>query len=456
MARKYNQENDTLLKKVSDGVYVFEAKAPVKPPLATIKKNSRYNVLDFGKFNNFPQELIRAVNSSPTARACTKSHSKFIAGDGFVFPELEPTEANYKTIQSIKKWLTSEFLQRVAYDYTYFEAISLHFIFDMNGDLAKVKHVDTSTVRLCEPDDDGVIRKCKVSADWENTTGIYANLNKPVEYELFDPIHTRETIASMSPDEFKEWGGAIAYFRRYSPGQPYYITPSWSSSLNYVYTDGQIQDFHANNIDNAFMPSVLFFVPGELKGEVVVDGVEMPKKEAFKKYIEDKLSGAENAGKPAVVYGPEGAQPTVTQFNANTNHELFITLEKLITEAITRAFQIPQVLAGIKTSGQLGTSNEIANAIELYYNTVIKDDVNFVESIIDLILKLWVGYVPTEDKIKIANSKPFNFIDPSFKDDFAVGERRESAGYAWEKPAEDQPNMAPELSNFKLIEGDTQ
>ena len=111
---------------------------------------------------------------------------------------------------------------------------------------------------------------------------------------------------------------------------------------------------------------------------------------------------------------------------------MFITLEKLITEAITRAFQIPQVLAGIKTSGQLGTSNEIANAIELYYNTVIKDDVNFVESITDLLTSLWVGYTKTDARINIANSKPFNFIDPSFKDDFAVGERRESAGYSWE------------------------
>jgi hypothetical protein len=441
MAKRNQYEQDSLLKKVSDGVYMFEAKAPIKPPLATITKNSRYNVLDFGRKNNFPQELIRAINSSPTARACTKSHAKFIAGDGFIFPELDINDANYKTFESIKKWLTPEFLQRVAYDYTYFEAISIHMIFNLNGDLVSAKHVDTSTVRLSEPDDNGVISKCKISPDWENTTGIYANINRPVEYDLYDPIHTRETIASMQPDEFQNWGGAIAYFRRYAPGQPYYITPSWSSSLNYVYTDGQIQDFHANNIDNAFMPSVLFFVPGEIKGEVEIDGVKMPKKDAFKKYIEEKLSGAENAGKPAIVYGPDGSQPTITQFNANTNHELFITLEKLITEAITRAFQIPQVLAGIKTSGQLGTSNEIANAIELYYNTVIKDDVNFVESIIDLLTSLWVGYTETDARINIANSKPFNFIDPSFKDDFAVGERRESAGYSWEKPAEDQPNI---------------
>jgi hypothetical protein len=446
MAKRNQYEQDSLLKKVSDGVYMFEAKAPIKPPLATITKNSRYNVLDFGRKNNFPQELIRAINSSPTARACTKSHAKFIAGDGFIFPELDINDANYQTFERIKKWLTPEFLQRVAYDYTYFEAISVHMIFNLNGDLVAVKHVDTSTVRLCEPNDKGVITKCKVSPDWENTTGIYADINRPVEYDLYDPIHTRETIASMQPDEFQNWGGAIAYFRRYAPGQPYYITPSWSSSLNYVYTDGQIQDFHANNIDNAFMPSVLFFVPGEIKGEVEIDGVKMPKKDAFKKYIEEKLSGAENAGKPAIVYGPDGSQPTITQFNANTNHELFITLERLITEAITRAFQIPQVLAGIKTSGQLGTSNEIANAIELYYNTVIKDDVNFVESITDLLTSLWAGYTETDARINIANSKPFNFIDPSFKDDFAVGERRESAGYAWEKPAEDQPNMVTPIN----------
>lgn len=438
---KVKQLEDGNFKQIGHNAYMFEAKAPVKPPLATIKKSVKFNILDFGNKNNFPQELIRAINSSPTGRACTKSHAKFIAGDGFVWPTGSPEQdAFYREVQ---KYIDIELLQRIAYDYTYFEAITLHLMFDMNGDLAKVKHVDTSQFRLGEPDEDGIIRKCKISADWENTTGTYASLNKPVEYDLYDPIHTKETILQLAsnPEDFKNWGGCIMYYRRYSPGQPYYITPSWSSSLNYIYTDGKIQDFHANNIDNAFMPSVLIYFPGELKGEVEYKGVTMKKEDALKQKLIDETGGADNAGKPIVLYGQNGVKPEVIQFNANSNHELFIALERLITEAITRAFQIPQVLAGIKTSGQLGTSNEISNAIELYYNTVIKDDVNFIESLINMLVRMWSGYVPSEEVVKIANSKPFNYIDTAFKDAFAIGEIRESAGYAWEKPEENQPNM---------------
>ncbi len=401
---------------------MFEAKAPIKPPLATITRNVKFNVINFGKNNNFPQELIRAINNSPTARACAKSHAKFIAGDGFMFEDSPVTP-------TLEKIFDSELLARMSYDYAYFETIVLHLQFNMNGELVNIGHVDASTVRLAEPDEDGVIRRCKISANWEETVGRYAYLNIPIDYDLYDPIHTKETIASLQePAEFQKWKGAIVYAKRYAPGQPYYVTPSWSASLNWAYADGEIQNFHANNIDNAFMPSVLVYVPGELKG-TTPDG--RTKRDAFKEKLSE-LSGAEHGGEPVVLYGKEGSQPVITQFNANSNHELFISLSNLITEAITRAFQIPQILAGIKTAGQLGTSNEISNSIELYYNTVIKDDVNFITALCEDLARWIPGYAG--EPIKIANSKPFNYIDGAFKDDYTLGERREASGYNAEMP----------------------
>lgn len=421
------------LEKLAENIYTFEAKAPVKPPLASITKNVKFNILNYGKNNNFPQELIRAVNNSPTARACAKSHAKFIAGDGFVLDETDP----FETILA-SRYLTSELLARMSYDYAYFETICLHLQFNIKGELVAMKHVDASTVRLGEPEQDGVIRRCKISSNWEETSGKYAYLNTPVEYDLYDPIHTKETIASMQdPAAFQAWRGAIVYAKRYAPGQPYYVTPSWSASLNWAYADGEIQNFHANNIDNAFMPSVLVYVPGELKG-TMPNG--KTKKEGFKEHLEDELGGSKNAGKMAVLYGKEGSQPTITQFNANSNHELFISLSNLITEAITRAFQIPQILAGIKTAGQLGTSNEISNSIELYYNTVIKDDVNFITALLDDLVK-WIPNCPERYEVKIANSKPFNYIDATIIDNFTKGEIRESAGYNAEVPLDPQPNL---------------
>jgi len=438
-----NRNASLSIERIADDIMLFNAKAPVKPPLASIKLNTKYNILDFGPKNNFPQELIRAINSSPTARACTKSHSKFIAGDGFIFPEADDT-----FWAQVAKIFSSDLLQKVAYDYTYFETIALHLVFNMNGELANVKHVDVSNIRLGEPDERGEITYCKISPDWENLTGRYAELNKPILYDLYDPIRTKETIGSFKdPLEFQNWGGCILYARRYAPGQPYYITPSYSASLNYIYTDGQIQDFHANNIDNAFMPSVLIYVPGELKGEVLDEetGEKVGKKEAFEKHMDKKLLGAKNGGKPAYIYGKEGSQPIITQFTANTNHELFITLSNLITESITRAFQMPQILAGIKTAGQLGASNEISNSIELYYNTVIKDDVNFLTAIFNDLAKLMKGYAGGE--ISIANSKPFNYIDQASMDKFTDGEIREAQGYPREIPIDLQPNKKEVINN---------
>lgn len=387
------------LEKLDKGLYLFEAKAPVKPESITFKVNNQFKVLSFGNKNNFPQELIRAINNSPTARACTKSHAKFIAGDGLVYSKESPFAEKLKLI------FTNDLLRRLAYDYTYFEALSLKLNFDLNGKLIGVQHVDDSTVRLGEINEDtGVIEWAKISTDWEHTT---KSQNKPVDIELYDPIRTKQRIASFSNniDEFGKWRGALLYAKRYAPGQPYYSIPSWSSALQWVYTDGEIQKFHASNIDNAFMPSVLIFLPYELKG-TTADGRD--KKTAFKEDLAEATTGEER-GKPFVMYNPNReAAPQITQFNANSNHELFIALSDIITKHTVRAFQIPQFLAGIETPGSLGTTNEILNSWDLYQNTVVKDDQNFITDVLNNLAKQMPDYDDTI--ITISNNLPIRYI----------------------------------------------
>lgn len=388
------------LETLDKGLYLFEAKAPTKPESITFKVNNSYKVLSFGKDNNFPQELIRAINNSPTARACTKSHAKFMAGDGFVFSKESPFA------EKLKLLFTNDLLRRVAYDYTYFEAISLKLRFDLNGSLIGVFHVDDSTVRLGEINcDTGNIDYAKLSTDWEN---VRKKENTPIDIDLYDPIKIKQRISSFveKPDEFKKWQGALLYAKRYAPGQPYYALPSWSSALQWVYVDGEIQKFHANNIDNAFMPSVLVYVPFELKG-TTADGRD--KKTAFKEDLKKSASGADNGGEPFVITGPnKEAAPQITQFNANSNHELFIALSDIITKHTVRAFQIPQFLAGIETPGSLGSTNEILNSWDLYQNTVVKDDQNFLTEVFNDLAKKMPDYDGTE--ITISNNLPIRYI----------------------------------------------
>lgn len=428
MAVKKAKKSSIGFEKVGENVYLFEAKAPSKPNLATFTRNGSYNIINFGSKNNYPQELVRLINNSPTAQACTKSHAKYIAGDGFIF------DSENLFNQNLAKILNTDLLQRISYDYAYFETICLHLKFDLNGKIVNIEPTDVSTVRLGEPDTaTGEITYAKLSSDWENITGRDSQINKPVQIDLYHPLKIKERIASFNNnvEEFTKWNGALVYAKRYRPAQPVYITPSWASSQDWVYTDGEIQTFHANNIDNAFMPSVLIFVPFELKGTDAATG--KPKKEAFKDHLKDTLTGSKKAGEVAVISGTnKDAMPQITQFNANSNHELFIALSELITKHVTRAFQIPQILAGIETSGKLGSSNEIANSVELYYNTVIKDDVNFITEVLNGLIKempMWVN-----EKVTISNPKPFNWIDPVFKEMFTEGEIRLSAGYPEKKP----------------------
>jgi hypothetical protein len=412
---------------LSDNFFFFQAKAPADLTIFNQIDDFQRKIISYGKFNNYPQEIIKAIQSSPIANSCVETHAKFLYGDGLYFdtPEGQTEEFTNK----LKQIFNESFYQTICYDMAYFEALGLIQKWDLNGYLTSVKQQDFSTIRLGIPNlDDFEITYAMISSNWQEEQKL--KRYRAIKIDLYNDIDTKVKIGSYNEgnkvDEFQKWSGTLEYIRRYKPGQVYYSQPKFASALKWIYADGQIQNFHANNVDNSFAPAFIVKVGYKLTGE---DENGVPMKESLRNYISDKLTGADNGGKFAILdnQSKEGSIEIIP-FNQSTNHEMYLALQNLIKDNIATAFQVPPVLANIQVSGKLGTAKEIADASIYYQNAVIKHDQNLLMFYLNKMAKLMEGYDGTT--IKVSNSVPLAFIADSFSDKFTEDEIREAFGFA--------------------------
>ena len=413
------------LTQISDNYFMFSAKAPADLSVFNQTDDTANKIVRYGKDNNFPQELIKAVQSSPIANACVETHAKFLYGDGLYFETPNGEETDFS--KRLKEIFNESVYQRICYDMAYFESLGLIMKWDLNGYLKSVKSQDFSTIRLGIPNKDFEITFAKLSSNWQQETK--DRRYKAVPIDLYNDIETKAKISNFSEqslyEDFSKWNGTLKYIRRYKPGQVYYSQPKYASALKWIYADGQIQNFHANNVDNSFAPAFIVYVPYKLTGEDE-NGKDM--KESLREYIADRLTGADNGGKFAILDGSskEGSIQIIP-FSQSTSHEMYITLSNLIRDHIATAFQVPSILAGIQVSGKLGTAKEIADSSIYYQNAVIKHDQNLLMYEMNALAKLMDGYDGTT--ISVSNSIPLAFVAESFASAFTEDEIREAFGY---------------------------
>ncbi len=417
------------LTQISDNYFMFSAKAPADLSVFNQTDDTANKIVRYGKDNNFPQELIKAVQSSPIANACVETHAKFLYGDGLYFETPTGEETDFS--KRLSEIFNESSYQRICYDMAYFESLGLIMKWDLNGYLKSVKSQDFSTIRLGIPNKDFEITFAKLSSNWQQETK--DRRYKAVPIDLYNDIETKAKISNFVEqslfEDFSKWNGTLKYIRRYKPGQVYYSQPKYASALKWIYADGQIQNFHANNVDNSFAPAFIVYVPYKLTG-VDENGKDM--KDSLRDYISDRLTGADNGGKFAILDGSskEGSIQIIP-FSQSTSHEMYITLSNLIRDHIATAFQVPSILAGIQVSGKLGTAKEIADSSIYYQNAVIKHDQNLLMYEMNALAKLMDGYDGTI--IKVTNSIPLAFVADSFATAFTEEEIREAFGYSPKK-----------------------
>jgi hypothetical protein len=367
-------------------------------------KDTSKGIILWGYYNDEPIKIINTINGSQTGRACIDTIKRYIYGMGLnIGMGDEPFKINGENVNRLHSTLSSQVAK--------LRGIAIWIGRNPEGKIMQLKSLPFENCRLGEPDDSGKVTEIKYNP-YFGTTEYREQDTKTYKIYESDPEEALKKIKQNG----KKWRGEIYYASLTDELNPFYPAPSWWSNLKgkgggrkWMEIEQKISDFHAHNIDKGFLQQILMKIVGDPDAPIPQDIDKKNKgekyrtvKEDFQKFLDSEFAGPE--GDKIMVLWSEQAQdfPDVQAFPTNSNHQLFITLQRLTTENILIATQVPPVLAGVKVSGTL-SKDDIENAVKLMWS-MVEDEQSFLEGAYNELFPL-LAEAP-DDTVKVLNYSP--------------------------------------------------
>lgn len=401
------------------------------------QKDFSENTLRWGDKNDFPLLLAKYVQDSPAASACIETKAKFIKGAGFSDPDLMKivVNKNGQTLWDLHSILSDTLAM--------FEGFAVNLKFSSEKTITNVFNMAIENARFVKPDDDLATNITSIKYNpYFGTADFQKKYTK--EYALYDPSALDDQLSKG-----KNFTGQVYYYGKTKPLYRFYPVPTYWSAKKWIYVDGKIQEFHAENLENGFFSSVIMQMIGDpskmsnnpkyMREEKQADGSikKIPTKtvgEEFSDMMGDSFSGTKKAGAALVLWANnKDSAAKIDAFPSTTNADMFVALQDLTTKNITIATRVPGILANISEGVSIGgDGNEIEAAIELMQSNTVDDRNRLAQFYNEVLLpNLVVGnqkikkgsiveivnYNPVTTKIEL-DDKFWNVLDDKEKRDF--------------------------------------
>lgn len=306
------------------------------------ERPSNDGYVQYGDDNLFPQYLIDLYKSSATHNALCTSIAYMIFGDGV---QANTLEARLK----IEEWGLQDEVRKACLDLKIQGGFALEVVYSIDRTtISKVRHCPFENIRSGEVDQDEKVNYYYYSKDWSD---------KQCEPEM---------VCGFNPEKAVEHPVQILYVKPFSPGSYYYPKPDYIGSIDYIELDKEIGKYHINNIKNGLAPSFSIHFKNGVPSQ----------EERFKirNDIERQLAGATNAGKFIVTYSdsPE-RKPDFEPFPLSDADKQYQFLSSEVSDKIMVGHRVvSSAMFGVKTAGQLGNTQELEIASELFDKQVVK------------------------------------------------------------------------------------
>lgn len=374
-----------------------------------VKEASGKDWYVFGSDNFYPQFLTDAFNKSSTHNSIVNMKMRQVAGQGWVIPDSEDHEQQAllkKTLNQHNIGETyNEILRKCAFDLELYGAFTIGITWSRDfKSIARIYHVDTSTIRIGKEDDEGEISTYWYSKDWKKQD---KDRNKPRQIAKFDTTNHIDVNQLM-------------YVRKYSPGTKYYGLPSYIGAMNTIQLQYELSNHLLNSIQRGFSPSIVISL---------IEGMpSAEKKEDIFRLLNSYYSGSDNAGKPLILFAKDkNMTPVITPLHVNNMDQLYKVLSEFCAEQIVQAHGLTSPeLAGISMGSRLGNS-DIARAQSLFYSNVINPDQILLEEAFNKILA--VNNFTLEISIKDVEPLAFQIEPDQLLKVLTLDEVRERLGY---------------------------
>ncbi|MAO22276.1 MAG: hypothetical protein CMJ25_16135 [Phycisphaerae bacterium] len=302
--------------------------------------------VEYGEDNNFYQYLIDLFHSSPTNNASIQGISDLIYGEGMEAAEGSSLEAYVNFI----KIFQAEDVRRVCHDLKLFGHASFQLTLD-KGQVVGAFHIPRNYLRPAKVNDEGEVDTFYFSNDWSKAK---SPKFAPQAFPAFGHQAAGDDVAILSVES-------------YSPGSVYFCPVDYQGGLQYAELEGEIANYHLNNIKNGLAPSMMINFN---------NGVP-PVEEQFEieRDILAKWGGSSNSGKAIIAFNdsPDNAATIdAVQLSDAHNQYQFLSDECIRKVMVAHRITSPMLL-GIKDNTGLGNNaEELQVAYELFKNSVIK------------------------------------------------------------------------------------
>jgi len=383
---------------------------------------SREGWMNYGDDNMFPQYLIDLYHSSATHNALCTSIAYMIFGDGV---QADTLEARLK----LEEWGLDDEMRKACLDLKIQGGFALEIAYNLGRtSIKKVKHCPFERIRSAEVNDDEKVEFYYYSEDWSN--------------KQIEPVKVR----CFNPEDQNEYPHQILYVKPFSPGSYYYPKPDYVGSINYIELDKEIGTYHINNIKNGLAPSfTIHFKNGVPSQE---------ERHKIRTDIERQLAGATNAGKFLVTYSDQpDRKPDFEPFPLSDADKQYQFLSTEVSDKIMVGHRVvSSAMFGVKTAGQLGNTQELEIASELFDKQVVKPYQRILTDAIESVLE--AADTPAKVTVEVVETDAEIVEDPDANTELSADALNLACDYLVEMGEEESDEW--ELIDARRVDYDTE
>lgn len=364
--------------KFEGDIRVVELAAYTSPKII---EDPRKDFVMYGEDNNYYQYLIDIYNGSPTNHACINGISEMIFGKGLDATNSDTKPDQYAQMISLLK---EDVIRKVIYDYYLMGGAAMQIIYGKGRKkIVQIEHIPVETLRAEKTGESGEIEGYYYFPDWTE----YKTSSSPTRIPAFGTSKEAREILFIKP---------------YKSGYYYYSPPAYTGGLQYAELEGEISNFHMNNIKNGLSPSMIINMNNGIPNE--------EERSIIEQKISQKFSGSSNAGKFILSFNDNtDSQATIEPIQLSDAHQQYQFLSTESQEKILVAHRIVSpMLLGVKNNTGLGNNaDELEKASILMDNMVIRPYQNLMITAFNKIL----AYNDISLKLYFKTLQPLEFTD---------------------------------------------
>lgn len=329
----------------------------VQNAIAFITKDNR-NYYKFGENDCLPNEIVRKVNDSGTARACITKLSQFTQANGLVDQVIGQSHANSEqTFDSV--------ISDLSLIVAYFKCSSFRVLYNNMGQPAQIYPVTNQYLRR-------IGRKKFI---YNELTGETNRLRSKDRYlSAFDPKELPASRIDRIKNQINKYGeqyGDVVYFFKKGVGlyEDIYPVPDYYSGIDDIESDAGISRLEKRNIQKGWRTPIIVST-GPIDKETQ-DDKGLTEYDKFAANMK-KFAGEDAAYALHLEGSTEQTKPTVTTIPIAEILDQTNNATDRVGKKVCRHMGVPPVLVGFATPGQLGNMQEIDNMMKLFKMTIIE------------------------------------------------------------------------------------